>query len=103
MILTSDHLTVIRAGLQFWIEEMGPHDVDLVRGYLDDVVAVEALAPAAITELRLQLQRCELKPAQLDRSTGWLLAFDVTEVSPTTPPTNAKVSFDNSVAVTILV
>ena len=35
MILTSEQLTVIRAALQFWCEEMSPHGLDSCRGYLD--------------------------------------------------------------------
>ena len=61
MILTHDQLTIIRAALQFWAEEMTPHDADASRGYLDQHVADASLTRKAITRLGRDLQTAELR------------------------------------------
>ena len=86
MKLTLDELTVIRAALQYWIDEMCPHGLDACKAYLDEAIDPVAMEPAAVIFLRRRLQRCRLKhvtrPAavQLQAADEFTSADDVSSV-----------------------
>lgn len=65
MILTAEQVTVIRAALQFWEEEMSPHGLDAGRGYFDAEVTEASVSCEAIRNLRRQLQLCDLSYLQI--------------------------------------
>lgn len=61
MKLTPDELTVIRAALQFWIDEMCPHGTEPCTAYLDETIGAAVMDTSAVVSLRRRLQQCRLK------------------------------------------
>jgi hypothetical protein len=59
-MLTASHLAVIRAALQFWDEEMSPHDPAIYEGYFDEPIGNGGWVKPAVTALRAQLSACRL-------------------------------------------
>ena len=86
MKLTPDEHTVIRAALQYWIDEMCPHGLDACTAYLDEAIDPTVMEPSAVISLRRRLQRCRLKhvtrPAavQLQAADEFTNADDVSSV-----------------------
>lgn len=57
--MTKNHLVLIRAALQFFDEEMGPHGVRVMRTYFDEPLSAE-FAEGEIGRLRERLKNCAL-------------------------------------------
>lgn len=62
-ILTRRHVAAIQAALQFWEEEMAPHDADLFSGYLAGETPAELPTSDDVAWLRDSLQRMALRYA----------------------------------------
>lgn len=58
-MLTKNHLVLIRAALQFFDEEMGPHGVRVMQPYFDEPLSAE-FAEGEIRQLRERLKNCAL-------------------------------------------
>ena len=58
-MLTPSHLTVIRAALKFWDEEMSPHDPGIYTGYFDEPIGTGDWIKPAVQFLRAQLSSCQ--------------------------------------------
>jgi len=59
-LLTKRHLAIIRAALQFFDDEVGPHGPDVARPYFDEPLE-EELAIVEIQQLRERLRTAELR------------------------------------------
>lgn len=64
-MLTRSHLAVLRAALQFFDEELMPHDIGVMRPYFDEPLNEKPTA-SEIRELREFLRNCEVKYACVD-------------------------------------
>lgn len=62
-MLTPSHLAVLRAALQFWDEEMSPHDPAVDAAYFDEPIGDGQWIKPAITYLRTQFATCQLRYA----------------------------------------
>ncbi len=60
MILTSKHLAVIRAALEYWDDEMSPHDPSLYTAYFDEPIGNGKWINEIVAELRTGLPMCQL-------------------------------------------
>ena len=60
-MLTHSHLAVIRAALQFWDEEMSPHDPAIYTGYFEEPIGQGDWIKPAAQFLRAQLSSCQLR------------------------------------------
>ncbi len=58
-MLTSSHLTVLRAALQYFREELGPHGPEAWQPYLPDALATDITAQS-LAELQSLLQHCQM-------------------------------------------
>ncbi|HEY4259097.1 MAG TPA: hypothetical protein VGM98_03005 [Schlesneria sp.] len=61
-MLTKSHLAVLRAALQYFDDEMGPHGMDVMRPYFDEEPTDEWTS-LKIRELQTYLRDCELRYA----------------------------------------
>ena len=61
MILTSKHLAVIRAALEYWHDEMSPHDPSLYTAYFDEPIGNGKWINEIVAELRTGLPMCQLR------------------------------------------
>jgi hypothetical protein len=59
-LLTPRNLTLLRAALKYFDEEMSPHGLDTAAAYFDEPME-PALSPAEIRALREYLAQCEVK------------------------------------------
>jgi hypothetical protein len=75
MILTPNHLAVIQAALEFWDDEMSPHDPGISTAYFQRPIGDGQWIKAAVSFFRSQLPVCELRYALLT-SDGITLASD---------------------------
>lgn len=60
-MLTEQHLSVIRAALLFWDEEMSPHDPAIAAPYLDQPVGSGDWIKETVALLRQQFAVCRLR------------------------------------------
>lgn len=65
-MLTKQHLAIIRAALQFFDEEMSPHDPDVARPYFEETLE-EELTIDEVPQLRELLRTVELRYVCCDR------------------------------------
>ena len=81
-MLTQTHLAVLRAALQFFDEELGPHGVNAMRPYFQEGLD-EAVSRNDIAQLRELLRICEIRYVCCDREgtqvmhTGLFASADV--------------------------
>src|SRR5688572_15991262 len=61
MILTSNHLAVIRAALEYWDDEMSPHDPSIYTAYFDQPIGNGEWIKETVAELRTRLPTCRLR------------------------------------------
>lgn len=61
MILTAKHLAVVRAALEYWNDEMGPHDPSIYTAYFDEPVESGDWIKEIVAELRTRLPTCRLR------------------------------------------
>ncbi len=59
-MLTQTHLAVLRAALQFFDEELGPHGINSMRPYFDEPLD-EEISRSDLAELRDRLRTCEVR------------------------------------------
>ena len=59
-MLTQSHLAVLRAALQFFDEELGPHGINAMRPYFD-VPLDEEISRSDLAKLRELLRTCEIR------------------------------------------
>lgn len=70
-MLTKSHLAVLRAALQYFDEELGPHGMDIMWPYFEEEPAV-AWTSVEIRELQRFLRDCELRYVGYVPATGEL-------------------------------
>jgi len=85
-LLTTRHLALIRAALQFFDEEMSPHGPEVAKPYFEKSLE-EELTAEEIGQLRELLQSAELKyvPCDLSRTrtlSQELLTFEQVQETP---------------------
>lgn len=61
MILTAKHLAVVRAALEYWNDEMSPHDPNIYTAYFDEPIGNGEWVKDLVTELRTRLPTCRLR------------------------------------------
>ena len=61
MILTSKHLAAIRAALEYWHDEMSPHDPSIYTAYFDQPIGSGKWIKDLVAELRTGLPACRLR------------------------------------------
>lgn len=61
MILTSKHLAVIRAALEYWDDEMSPHDPSISTAYFDEPIGSGDWIKDLVMELRTGPPTCRLR------------------------------------------
>ena len=59
-MLTPTHLAVLRAALQFFDEELGPHGINAMRPYFDEPLDTE-ISRSDLAKLRDVLRTCEIR------------------------------------------
>ena len=59
-MLTQSHLAVLRAALQFFDEELGPHGINAMRPYFDEPPNKE-ISRSDLAQLRDMLRTCEVR------------------------------------------
>ena len=59
-MLTQSHLAVLRAALQYFEEELGPHGIDAMRPYFDEPPVGE-ISGSDLAQLRELLRTCEIR------------------------------------------
>lgn len=72
-MLTPDDLTIIRAALRFFYDELLPHGPKAIAPYLDDPLNKEALTTRHITQLCNQLTHRHIRWASYSHENGKLL------------------------------
>jgi len=80
-LLTTQHLALQRAALQFFEEELCPHGPDAMRSYFDEPFT-RTWKTDEVRELRNFLKTCELGYVRYDRESGRLrnrTVFDAIE------------------------
>lgn len=77
-MLTTRHLAVLRAALQYFDEELLPHGTGAMRPYFDESLDVELKTPE-IRELRNFLRDCELKYACYDPTSSRLTGSELSK------------------------
>ena len=60
-MITAKHLAVIRAALQFWDEEMSPHDPAICTGYFDEPIGNGEWIKDTVAFLRERMAACQLR------------------------------------------
>lgn len=73
--MTKNQLVLIRAALQFFDEEMGPHGVRVMRPYFDEPLSAEC-AEGEIRQIRERLQKCKLAYVRYDTATMTLASTE---------------------------
>lgn len=61
-MLTKSHLAMLRAALEYFDDEMGPHGTDFMRPYFDEE-PTEEWTSRELRDLQAYLRDCELKYA----------------------------------------
>lgn len=79
MILTSNHLAVIRAALNYWNDEMSPHPPAVYTAYFEEAIGDGAWIGDAVTELRERLPTCRLRYARCSKEASTLLSNQLFE------------------------
>lgn len=60
-MLSHSHLAVMLAALQFWDEEMSPHDPAIFAGYFQEPIGTGEWITPAVRFLREELPHCQLR------------------------------------------
>lgn len=93
--MTKTHLTLIRAALQFFDEEMSLHGVRVMRPYFDEPLVTE-FAEGEIRQLRERLQNCKLAYIRCNASTMTLAStepsLNLEDVGPTPASQSAEIA-----------
>lgn len=79
MILTSNHVAVIRAALNYWNDEMSPHPPAVYTAYFEEPIGDGAWITKAVTELRKRLPTCQLRYARCSKEPSILLSNQLFE------------------------
>ncbi|MDB5348503.1 MAG: hypothetical protein JWP89_6880 [Schlesneria sp.] len=73
-MLTKSHLALLRAALQYFDDEMGPHGMDVMRLYFDEEPTVEWTS-RELRDLQTYLRNCELRYAIYSPTDDRLIDF----------------------------
>ena len=76
-MLTQRHLTIIRAALQFFSEELGPHGPEAFEDYLPD----ESIESMEVHQLCDRIDRCEIVYARVEPGKVAFIDPDMSELS----------------------
>ena len=68
MIITTEHLAVLKAALEFWDDEMSPHDPGVYTAYFQEPLESGEWVKEAVSFLRAGLPVCDLRYALLAES-----------------------------------
>ena len=69
-MINDKHLTIVRAALTFWDEEMSMVDATVYQPYLHTKDHGALLSPAEVAEVRHYFNNIELKVVLLDKKSG---------------------------------
>jgi hypothetical protein len=75
-MLTASQLATVRAALRYWEEEMGPHDVEVMRPYLDPP-DIEPLSRDELRQLRDRFDPQSIRYAVYDSDRESLAGTDL--------------------------
>lgn len=93
--MTKCHLALIRAALQYFDEEMGPHGIRVMQPYFDEPLAAE-FAEGEIRELRVRLKNSVVAYVRCDARTMTLatteLSLDMDNIRPNDAGQSAEIA-----------